>query len=212
MPVTEISEQRFVPEVLKSEQPVLVEFGAEWCGPCKLVAPELEALAQELEGKLKIFKVDVDKSPGIAQQLGVQGVPTFVVFHNGRPAAAKSGAMKRVQLRQMVEPFLPRAEGAIKPEEAAQLVGQGRITLVDTRDAATFARVRLPRAVNLPLAEIRERLAELHMLPATPVLYCRSGEHTRELAATLAEEGVPVGFLEGGILGWEAAGLPVHKP
>jgi thioredoxin 1/putative thioredoxin len=75
-----VSEQNFEQEVLRSELPVLVEFGAEWCGPCKTVAPELEALSQELQGKAKILQVDVDKSPRVAQAMRVQSVPTFVVF------------------------------------------------------------------------------------------------------------------------------------
>jgi thioredoxin 1/putative thioredoxin len=112
----------------------------------------------------------------------------------------------------MVEPYLPRAQGAIRPEELVQLLRADRVSLVDTREAAVFARAHLPGAINLPLEEIETRLAELHMLPATPVLYCRSGDRTKELAAKLAEQGLPVAFLEGGVLGWEAAGLKLERP
>jgi thioredoxin len=212
MALSEISEKEFVAEVMQSSLPVLVEFGADWCGPCKTVHPELVALERDLQGKAKVVKVDVDRSKNLAREIGVQGVPTFVVFKDGRPVAAKSGALKKPQLLQLIEPFLPRAEGAIKPEEAAALLTQRRIALVDTRDPAVWGRVRLPGAVNIPLNEIESRLAELHMLPAVPLLYCRSGDLTRELAQRLANEGTPVGFLDGGILGWEASGLPVEKP
>lgn len=212
MALAQISEQNFEQEVLHSDLPVMVEFGAEWCGPCKTVAPELAALSQELEGKAKIVTVDIDKSPMLARALGIQSVPTFVIFHNGQPAGGKAGAMRRAELRQMLEPFLPRTAGALKPEEVAELLKRGQISLVDTREAPVFARAHLPGASNLPLEEIEGRLAELHMLPAEPVLYCRSGDKTKELAEKLSEQGVPVNFLEGGVLGWEASGFELERP
>lgn len=212
MPLPTVTERNFEQEVLLSEEPVLVEFGAEWCGPCKTMAPELQALAEELKGKAKIVMVDIDRSPTIGRQLGVQSVPTFVVFHQGRPVGGKVGAVPRRELREMLDPFLPRAEGAIKPEEMAQLLPTGRVVPVDTREAAVFARAHLPNAINVPMTEIEGRLAELHMLAGTPVIYCRSGDQTKELAAKLAEQGVPVAFLEGGVLGWEAAGFRLQRP
>jgi len=212
MALKTISERDFEHEVLMSEVPVLIEFSAEWCGPCKVVAPELEALSKELDGKAKILTIDIDKSPLIARELGVQSVPTFVVFHQGRPANGKVGAMKKAQLREMLEPFLPRAAGALRPEEVAVLLSRRQVSLIDTREPQVYGRTRLPGAVNIPIEEIKTRLAELHMLPAAPVLYCRSGERTKELAATLAAEGMPVSYLEGGVLGWEATGLPIERP
>jgi thioredoxin len=207
-----VDERSFEEEILNSELPVLVEFTAAWCGPCKTIAPDVEAIAHELNGKAKIVKIDVDKSQMIAQQLRIQSVPTFMVFAGGRPVAAKVGALRRAQLRQMVEPFLPRAEGAVKAAEAAELHKQGRVVFVDTRDAASFGRAHLPGAVNMPIEEIETRLAELHMLPGAPVLYCRAGDKTQDMAGKLAESGVPVAFLEGGLLAWEAEGLAVERP
>ncbi|HLV19652.1 MAG TPA: thioredoxin domain-containing protein [Polyangiaceae bacterium] len=212
MAVSAVTEQNFELEVLRSELPVLVEFGAEWCGPCKVVAPELKALAEELQDKAKIVTVDIDKSPLLARELGVQSVPTFVVFMQGRPVGGRVGAMKKPQLREMLDPFLPRAAGALKPAEVAELLRQGRVSLVDTREAPVFARAHLPSAANIPLEEIESRLAELHMLPGAPVLYCRSGDQTKEVASKLAEQGVPVSFLEGGVLGWEASGFELERP
>jgi thioredoxin 1/putative thioredoxin len=207
-----VTDRTFEQEVLMSELPVLLEFSAEWCGPCKQVAPDLHALARELEGKAKIVTLDIDKSPMIPRRMGVQSVPTFVVFHNGQPVGGKVGALRKAELRGLLEPYLPRAQGAIRPEELAQLLPTGRVSLVDTREAPVFGRAHLPGAVNLPLEEIETRLAELHMLPGTPVLYCRSGDRTKELAGKLAEQGLPVAFLEGGVLGWEAAGLKLERP
>jgi thioredoxin len=212
MAVRSVTEQSFEQEVMLSEVPVLVEFSAEWCAPCKLVAPELAALSSELGDKAKIVTIDIDRSPNIARQLGVQSVPTFVVFHQGRPAGGKVGALKRNQLREMIEPFLPRAEGALKPEEVFQLLRAGRISIVDTREAAVFGRAHIPGAKSVPAEEIEGRLAELFMLGSPPILYCRSGERTKDLTAKLLEQGVEVGFLEGGVLAWEAAGLPMERP
>jgi thioredoxin len=210
--LTQVTEQNFELEILRSELPVLIEFGAEWCGPCKTVAPELQALAAELQGKARIVTIDIDKSPVLAQQFRVQSVPSFVVFAQGRPVGGRVGAMNRKQLRAMLEPFLPRQAGAIKPQEAVQLQKQGRITLVDTRDADVYRHKHIEGAQNFPLAEIEGRLAELHMLEAAPVLYCRTGEQTKELAAKLAAEGTPVAFLEGGVLNWEASGFELIRP
>jgi len=212
MALQTVTERDFEQEVMMSELPVLIEFSAEWCGPCKVILPELEALSRELEGKAKVVKIDIDKSPVIARQMGVQSVPTFVIFQNGRPVGGRVGALKRGQLREMLDPFLPRAEGALKPVEVASLLKAGRISLVDTREAAVFRRAHLPSAINLPIEEIEGRLAELHMLPNPAVLYCRSGELTKDLAAKLAEQGLPVAFLEGGVLGWEAAGFSLERP
>jgi thioredoxin 1/putative thioredoxin len=212
MALRTVTEQTFEQEVLLSEVPVLVEFSAEWCGPCKLVAPELTALAAELGEKAKIVTIDIDRSPSLSRQLGVQSVPTFVVFHGGRPANGKVGALKRAQLREMIDPFLPRAEGALKPEEVFQLLRAGRVSIVDTREPAVYGRAHIPGAKSVPAEEIESRLAELFMLGSPPILYCRSGDRTKDLTAKLVEQGLQVGFLEGGVLAWEAAGLPMERP
>ncbi len=210
--VETVTERTFEQAVLMSELPVLVEFGAEWCGPCKQVRPELEGLASELAGKAKVVTVDIDRSPLLAQQLGVQSVPTFVVFHQGRPVTGKVGALRRKQLRELLDAVLPRAAGALNAAELAQLLGARGATAVDTRDRPAYDRAHLPGAVHLPLDQIESRLAELHMLPSEPVLYCRSGDQTKEMAERLAAAGVPVAFLEGGLLAWEAEGLPIERP
>lgn len=212
MALPTVNERDFEQQVMMSELPVLVEFTAEWCGPCKVIAPELEALSRELEGKAKVVKIDIDRSPLLARQLGVQSVPTFVVFHQGRPAAGKVGALKRQQLKEMLDPFMPRAEGALKPEEVAELLRQGRINVVDTREPAVFRRAHIAGAINMPFEELETRLAELHMLPAPAVIYDRAGDRTKDLAAKLAEQGMPVAFLEGGVLGWEASGFELERP
>jgi thioredoxin len=215
MPVPLISEQDFEQEVLRSELPVLIDFYADWSAPSKTVALEVEALSHELEGKAKFVKVNVDQSSRLAQALRVQAVPTIMVFFRGRPVAAEQGAkgaIRKARLRDMLDPYLPRAEGAIKAVELAQVLRRGGVVRVDTRDAPVFGRAHIPGAIHMPLDEIESRLAELHMLPGEPVLYCRAGDKTKLLAENLAKSGVPISFLEGGFLGWEAEGLPIERP
>lgn len=207
-----VDEKSFKAEVLMSELPVLVDFYADWCQPCKVTSPEVEALGKELEGKLKVVKVNTDKSPMLAQSLRIQSLPTFMVFSKGRPVDAQMGAMRKAQLRQLVEPHLPRAEGAILARELAQLIAQGQVVPVDIREASSYGRAHLPHAASMPETEIEQRLAELHMLAGEPVLYCRSGDKAKALAEKLAAGGMPVAFLEGGMLSWEAELLPIERP
>lgn len=205
-----VSEAEFEQEVLRSELPVLVDFFGDWCQPCKRMDPEVAALEQELEGKAKVVKVDIDQSPRLAQMLRVQSVPTYVVFAEGRPAAAEQGVVPRARLRALIEPFFPRAAGAIRAPELAALLQQKGAVAVDTRDANSYGRAHIPGAVHMPLEEIQGRLAELHML-GTAVLYCRSGDKAKELSETLQADQMGVPFLEGGFLGWEAEMLPIER-
>lgn len=87
-----VSEATFGQEVLQSNEPVLVDFWAEWCGPCRAIAPVLDELSSELEGKVKIVKLNVDENPGIAAQYGVRSIPTMILFKNGAAADMKVGA------------------------------------------------------------------------------------------------------------------------
>jgi thioredoxin 1/putative thioredoxin len=207
-----VTERDFEAEVLRSEIPVVVQFTADWCEPCKKIAPEVEAFAKEMKDQVKVVRVDVDRAPVLAQRLRIQSVPTFMLVAQQRVVDVVVGALGRKKLRELVEPVLPRSEGALKPLELAQLIKEGAVIPIDTRDAAAFGRAHLPTAKNIPLEEIQNRLAELHMFAGQPVLYCRSGDKTKELASVLAESGMPIAFLEGGMLGWEAEGLPVERP
>ena len=211
MKLQQVTEKDFEREVLVSELPVLVEFGATWCGPCKVVEPELQALAQEYAGRAKVLTVDIDQSPYLARQLGIQSVPTFLVFHQGRPVTGKAGALKKAQLAELLEPVLPRPAGALKPKEVAQLAKQQQICLVDIRPPEVYQRAHLAGAINVPRVQLEQRLEELLELPAPPVLYCRAGVDSKTVASELAASGTPVAFLEGGVLGWEAEGFALER-
>ena len=100
--ITHVTDASFESEVLNSDLPVLVDFWAEWCGPCKMIAPVLDELAGELEGKLKICKVDVDANPDIPPKFGIRGIPTLILFKDGNAEATKVGALSKTQLTEFV--------------------------------------------------------------------------------------------------------------
>ena len=101
-----VTDQTFENEVLQSGTPVLVDFWAEWCGPCRLISPILDELSVEYAGRLKVTKVDVDSSPGVAAKYGVRGIPTLILFKNGRVVDQFVGAASKHQMLQRIQPHL----------------------------------------------------------------------------------------------------------
>jgi len=101
--VKEISDASFEADVVKSETPVFVDFWAPWCGPCRAVAPIIEELASQYQGKLKVAKMNVDDSPEVAQKFMVTSIPTFIVFKNGQAADRTMGAMPKGQFQRFIE-------------------------------------------------------------------------------------------------------------
>ncbi len=95
-----VSDESFEQDVLKAKGPVLVDFWAEWCGPCKQIGPVLEELGRELDGKITIAKVNIDENPGTPGRYGVRGIPTLMLFRNGQVAATKVGAMPKSKISE----------------------------------------------------------------------------------------------------------------
>jgi thioredoxin 1 len=101
--IKHVTDDSFESDVLKSDKPVLVDFWAEWCGPCKMIAPILEEVATEYDGKIQIAKIDVDANQTIPAKFGIRGIPTLILFKNGAPAAQKVGAMAKGQLTSFID-------------------------------------------------------------------------------------------------------------
>ena len=101
--IVHVTDASYEEEVNKSDVPVLVDYWAEWCGPCKMIAPVLEEVAESYAGKIKIVKVDVDSNKEIAQKHGIRGIPTLMVFKGGSAQATKVGALSKTQLEEFVE-------------------------------------------------------------------------------------------------------------
>ena len=100
--VAPVSDKSFKADVLESKEPVLVDFWAEWCGPCRAVAPVLEEVAGELNGKLKIVKLNVDENPETAAKYGIQSIPTLMIFKNGEMASRQIGASPKAKIVQWI--------------------------------------------------------------------------------------------------------------
>lgn len=101
--IVHVTDASFDSEVLNAEIPVLVDFWAEWCGPCKMIAPVLNEIADEYAGKIKVCKIDVDANPDIPPKFGIRGIPTLIIFKNGNAEATKVGALSKTQLTEFVE-------------------------------------------------------------------------------------------------------------
>ena len=101
--IKHVSDATFDKDVLQSGNPVLVDFWAEWCGPCKMFAPVLDEIAREYGDKVTVAKLDIDANPGITSQFGIRGIPTLILFKSGKPHAQKVGALSKSQLAAFVD-------------------------------------------------------------------------------------------------------------
>ncbi|MEN9539366.1 MAG: hypothetical protein RLZZ126_1601 [Pseudomonadota bacterium] len=101
--IKHISDASFEADVLKADKPVLVDYWAEWCGPCKMIAPVLDELSATYQGKLQITKMNVDENRDIPAKFGIRGIPTLMLFKNGELAATKVGAMSKAQMAEFID-------------------------------------------------------------------------------------------------------------
>jgi len=98
-----VTDDTFEPEVLQADKPVLVDYWAEWCGPCKMIAPLLDDLAKDYAGKLKVAKLNIDENQATPPKYGIRGIPTLMLFKNGTLAATKVGALSKSQLLAFID-------------------------------------------------------------------------------------------------------------
>ena len=97
------SDSSFEADVLKASKPVVVDFWADWCGPCRMIAPALEELASELQDKVTVAKLNIDESPQTPSKYGVRGIPTLMIFRDGQVAATKVGALPKSKIKEWIE-------------------------------------------------------------------------------------------------------------
>ncbi|MFO8023529.1 thioredoxin TrxA [Thiohalophilus sp.] len=98
-----VTDATFEDEVLKAEEPVLVDYWADWCGPCKMIAPILDEIAEEYTGKIKVAKLNIDENPGTPPKFGIRGIPTLMLFKSGNVEATKVGAVSKSQLTAFID-------------------------------------------------------------------------------------------------------------
>ena len=101
--IQHVSDDSFEDEVLSSKTPVLVDYWAEWCGPCKVIAPVLEEIAKEYDGKMKVCKLDIDANEATPPKYGIRGIPTLMIFKDGNVEATKVGALSKTQLTEFLD-------------------------------------------------------------------------------------------------------------
>ena len=103
MSVKSIKEKEFESEVINSDKPVLIDFWAEWCGPCKEIAPILEEIADEMQDTIKVVKINIDENPNIPNKYGIQSIPTMIIFKKGQPISTKIGAAIKSEVKTWIE-------------------------------------------------------------------------------------------------------------
>lgn len=218
MAVKVITESEFEAEVLKSDVPVLVDFYADWCGPCRQLAPVLEEVDKAWGSKLKVLKVDTEASPQLAGAFQIRSLPTMMVIKDKKMIDRISGFMDRsrlfAHLSQVVGP--PPAQKDDEAEEmetrrAVLAVEAGLVIPVDIREESDWKRTRLPGALNLP-PEQHDKLAD--NLPEGTrklLIYARTDDGAKEVADKIAGLGRRVAFLSGGLIDWELASAPVDR-
>jgi thioredoxin 1 len=129
------TDSSFDQDVLNSDVPVLVDFWAEWCGPCRMMTPTVDAIATDYLGRVKVGKVNVDENGGIAMRYNIRGIPSLLLFKGGQPVAQKVGAVGKSDLQKMIEPHLPLPDAApvtLTPQNGAPSVPEEKVARVST--------------------------------------------------------------------------------
>ena len=211
MATVEVTDETFPALVMDADKAVLVDFWATWCAPCRQVAPILEELSEELEAHVIIAKMDVDQSPMIPGQMGIRSIPTMVLFNQGKPVKAISGALPKDKIIEFLEQYVPGLKPpVIQAKELAALMEQGApIEVFDIRAPGDFSRSHIRKSRCVDTEALPEVLAQVPP-GSLVVLVCRTGERSMELAAKFAGP-LQVVALQKGLLDWEGDLLPTYS-
>ena len=172
MKPTPVSDSSFDEQVLRANEPVLVDFWAEWCGPCKMIAPFLDDLASDMEGRVTVAKVNIDENPQIAQQMRIQSIPAVYAFKDGRPVDGFVGALPESQVKQFVQ-RLGGGKGGPSPVEEAMAMAKEALQSGDHKTAgALYAQVlqRDPANLEALAGNIRAMIARGDLAKARKAL------------------------------------------
>jgi thioredoxin len=215
MAVQQVTDADFETEVLRSKLPVVVDLYADWCGPCKAVAPVLEELSKKYAGSVRFVKIDVERNPYVKQAFRVQSIPMFAFIRDGKIAHIEMGALDRATFEQIIGQLFPMQQGGVEswdPMRTKLAIEAGLAVAVDLRAPVDHARVRVPGAISVPVEELDAHLAEFAQSPGVRfVLYNRNGDGVLPLAEKVAAAGAAAVVLEGGFFGWELANLPIER-
>lgn len=219
MPVTHVTTDTFTTVVLQSPVPVIIDFWAPWCGPCRSIGPALEALAEKRGDTVRICKVNVDEEPALAQAFRVQSIPLVVGMKGSSVVASDVGWKGPQALEALVDQTIaatPPAEpvAAIKEVDVqalrAALAAGGAV--VDVREPHETAAGHVPGAILIPLGELHARVGELGKYTGKELfVICKGGARSMKAAEFLVTQGFKPVNVAGGTMAWIGAGLAIES-
>ena len=215
MSVTHVTTDTFTKVVLESPVPVILDFWAEWCGPCRSIAPALEAMAARRGDTVRVVKVNVDEEPALARAFQVQSIPLLVGMKARAVVAAEVGWRGAAALEALVDQTIaatPPAEVREVDVEALKAALAAGATVLDVRNPDETAAGHVPGAILLPLPELQARVAELEAHKGKDLyVICKSGGRSARAAEFLASAGFSPVNVAGGTMAWLAQGYPVER-
>ena len=213
MATIDVTDETFDQLVLESDTPVLVDFWAAWCQPCRLIGPIVEELSEEYAGSVVFAKLDIDKNPAIQARYRVSSIPLLVLFRRGQQPQAVQGAVPKQTLVAFLEKAVPGLGGAtsIAPKQLKERLDRGDpIRIFDLRREQDFGRSHIRRS-KVVAPEALAAAVEAVPPEQTIVLVCRTGQVSKDAAKGLKASGKSILVLEKGLLEWEGAGLQTYS-
>ena len=197
-------------QVIKSDRPVLLDFWAPWCGPCRMLGPVVEGIAEEYADQYVVGKINVDEQPELASQYGVMSIPTLAVFKNGRLAGTSVGVRPKQAILKLLEDnmlglFEKKFTSLSMPEAQRTMKADTSITLIDVRTPEEYSSGHIPGSLSLPLDRADEIVNLVADKSARIFVYCLSGARSRAACRAFAAEGYKNVTDIGGIASYSGA-------